>query len=81
MLAENFKGEMRKEFGDLRFKKTWIKALARYEALNAFHNCLDAHSLILHTLNFTEDRWDYEFRHQIFVKWTQDASDMKVRWS
>ena len=66
VLPENFKGEVKKEFGDLRYKETWIKALARYEALNAFHDCLDAHSLILHTLNFTEDRWDYEFRHRIF---------------
>ena len=66
VLPENFKGEVKKEFGDLRYKETWIKALARYEALNAFHDCLDAHTLILHTLNFTEDRWDYEFRHRIF---------------
>lgn len=66
LLPENFKGEVRKEFGDLRYKETWIRALARYEALNAFHDCLDAHSLVLHTLNFTEERWDYEFRHRIF---------------
>lgn len=66
VLPENFKGEVRKEFGDLRSKKTWTQALAHYEALNAFHDCLDAHYLILHTLNFTEDRWDYELRHLIF---------------
>ena len=66
VLPENFKAEVRKEFGDLRFKETWIQALARYEALNAFHDCLDAHALIRHTLNFTQDRWDYEFRHRIF---------------
>ena len=66
VLPENFKHEVRKEFGDLRYKETWTRALARYEALNAFHDCLDAHYLVLHTLNFTEDRWDYEFRHRIF---------------
>lgn len=66
VLPENFKPEVKAEFGDLRYKETWIKALARYEALNALHDCLDAHYLVLHTLNFTEDRWDYEFRHRIF---------------
>jgi hypothetical protein len=78
VLPENFKGEVRKEFGDLRYKETWIRALARYEALNAFHDCLDAHQLILHTLNFTEDRWDYEFRYRIFDEFLMipDALDL-----
>lgn len=62
---ENFKPEVR-GFGDLRRKDTWIKALVRFEALNAAHDCLDASSLILITLNFTPERWDYEYRHQIF---------------
>jgi hypothetical protein len=62
---ENFKSEV-KQFGDLRFKETWVKALANFEALNAVHDCLDAYSLIVLTLNFTPDRWDYEYRHQIF---------------
>lgn len=66
VLPNNFKSEVRKEFGDLRYKKTWTCALARYEALNAFHDCLDASSLVLYTFNFTQDRWDYEFRDRIF---------------
>ena len=66
VLPENFKQEVRQEFGDLRYKETWVRALARYEALNAFHDCLDAHYLIRYTFNFTEDRWDYEFRYRIF---------------
>lgn len=66
VLPEQFKPEVRREFGDLRCKATWIRALARYEALNAFHDCLDAQTLIQQTFNFTEDRWDYEFRSQIF---------------
>ncbi len=65
VLPHNFKGEVRKEFGDLRCKDTWIRALARYEALNASHDCLDAHHLILETFNFTKERWDYEYRHLI----------------
>jgi hypothetical protein len=66
VLPENFKPEVRREFGDLRRKDTWIRALARYEALNAFHDCLDAYHLVLHALNFTSDRWDYDYRHLIF---------------
>lgn len=62
---ENFKLEVR-QFGDLRRKDTWIKALARFEALNASHDCLDAYNLILQTFNFTPNRWDYEFRYVIF---------------
>ena len=54
-----------KQFGDLRRKDTWSKALARFEALNAYKSCLDAYSLILNDFNFTPDRWDYEFRYQI----------------
>ncbi len=50
----------------------------RHEVLNACHDCLDAHSLVLHTLNFTEDRWDYEFRHRIFDEFLiiPDALDL-----
>lgn len=78
VLAENFKPDVRQEFGDLRYKETWVKALARYEALNAFHDCLDANYLVLHTFNFTEDRWDYEFRYRIFDEFLMipDALDL-----
>lgn len=61
----NFKPEVR-IFGDLRRKDTWIKALARFEAILAYQSCLDASSLLLYSFNFTPDRWDYEYRHQIF---------------
>lgn len=61
---ERFKPEMR-TFGDLRRKETWVQALARFEALNAAHDCLDAYNLILISFNFTPDRWDYEYRHRI----------------
>lgn len=62
--AEQFKVEM-KQFGDLRRKDTWSKALARFEAFNIYKSCLDAYCLILNDFNFTPDRWDYEFRYQI----------------
>lgn len=42
---ENFKTEVRREFGDLRYRETWIKALARYEAVNVFQERLDADHL------------------------------------
>jgi hypothetical protein len=66
VLPEEFRSTMRREFGDLRKKVTWTKAIARFLALNAFHDCLDAHTLVLETLNFTPLRWDYEFRDLIF---------------
>lgn len=61
---EMFKREIR-TYGDLRFKATWVKALARFSALNSYEACLDASNLILYDFNFTPDRWDYEFRHQV----------------
>ncbi|HBB35047.1 MAG TPA: hypothetical protein DDZ80_27250 [Cyanobacteria bacterium UBA8803] len=74
---ENFKLEML-SFGDLRRKDTWVSALARFEALNAYHNCLDAYMLILNDFNFTRDRWDYEYRHQILDEFLMipDALDL-----
>ncbi len=61
---ETFKRELR-TYGDLRSKSTWVKALARFSALNSREACLDACNLILYDFNFTPDRWDYEFRHQV----------------
>ena len=61
---ENYVPEI-KRFGDRRYKKTWIKALAYFVAANSYENCLDAYMLILHDFNFTPDRWDYEYRHEI----------------
>jgi hypothetical protein len=76
----NFKPEV-KQFGDLRQKATWIKALARFEAINAHHSCLDASSLLLHGFNFTPDRWDYEYRHEILDEFLMfpDALDILRR--
>jgi hypothetical protein len=62
---ETFKPEIRERFGDMRRKVTWEKALCHFKALNAQIGLLDAHTLILYTFNFTPDRWDYEYRHQI----------------
>lgn len=61
---EAFKREIR-TYGDLRFKSTWVRALASFSALNSYEACLDACNLILYDFNFTPDRWDYEFRHQV----------------
>jgi len=61
---EGFKQEIR-TYGDLRLKTTWVKALARFAALNSQEGCMDACNLILYDFNFTPDRWDYEFRYQV----------------
>ena len=62
---ENFDKEM-KTFGDRRYKKTWIKALCKFEAMFAIEGCLDSWMLLTSTFDFRPDRWDYEYRHQIF---------------
>ena len=62
---ENFGPEIRR-FGDKRFKSTWIKALAYFESAFFYGANLDAYMLILNDFNFTPDRWDYEYRHEIF---------------
>ena len=61
---ENFGPEIRC-FGDKRFKRTWIKALAYLESAFFYSSSLDASMLIFHGFNFTPDRWDYEYRHEI----------------
>ncbi|MDX2098263.1 MAG: hypothetical protein SFW36_10850 [Leptolyngbyaceae cyanobacterium bins.59] len=62
---EAFKPEIKKQFGDMRCRSTWEKALCYFRAMNAQIGLLDAYTLILYTFNFTPDRWDYEYRHQI----------------
>ncbi|MEB3355957.1 MAG: hypothetical protein VKK04_04470 [Synechococcales bacterium] len=62
---ENFQREVKARFGDRRCKATWVKALAYFEAQASYDACLDAYMLVLHTFNFTPERWDYEYRHEI----------------
>lgn len=62
---ENFQQEVRSKFGDRRYKRTWVKALAYYRAQASYDSCLDAYMLILNAFNFTPERWDYEYRHEI----------------
>jgi hypothetical protein len=52
-------------FGDRRYKSTWIKALAQFTAQASYESCLDAYMLVLNSFNFTPERWDYEYRHEI----------------
>jgi hypothetical protein len=61
---ENFVAEV-KRFGDRRYKQTWVKALCRFEAMLSYKSCLDSWTLVTMSFNFTPDRWDYEYRHQI----------------
>lgn len=61
---DSFVAEM-KSFGDRRRKQTWANALCRFEAALSYKGCLDSWALLTISFNFTPDRWDYEFRHQI----------------
>ncbi|MBE9070356.1 hypothetical protein IQ260_27305 [Leptolyngbya cf. ectocarpi LEGE 11479] len=74
---ENYTSEI-KRFGDRRYKKTWVKALAYFKAVSAYENCLDAYMLILHTFNFTPDRWDYEYRHEILDAFLMYPDGMEI---
>ncbi|ESA32776.1 hypothetical protein N836_24505 [Leptolyngbya sp. Heron Island J] len=74
---ENYVSEI-KRFGDRRYKKTWVKALAYFKAVSAYENCLDAYMLILHTFNFTPDRWDYEYRHEILDAFLMYPDGMEI---
>lgn len=65
LLPEQFDQEM-KTFGDRRYKKTWIKALCKFQAMFAYAGCLDSWMLLTKTFAFRPERWDYEYRHQIF---------------
>ncbi|MEA5464517.1 hypothetical protein [Leptothoe sp. PORK10 BA2] len=60
-----FEQEVR-AFGDRRYKKTWVAALCRFEAMFAIESCLDSWMLLTNTFAFRPERWDYEYRHQIF---------------
>jgi hypothetical protein len=62
---QHLKAELRQQFGDLRRKQTWVKALVGFTACNCYDACLDAYSLILYDFNFTPERWDYEYRYLI----------------
>ncbi|MEO0374165.1 MAG: hypothetical protein AAF329_05945 [Cyanobacteria bacterium P01_A01_bin.17] len=64
MSGKSFEQDV-KVFGDRRYKETWVKALCRYEACLTHKSCLDSWALITISLNFTPDRYDYEYRHQI----------------
>jgi len=63
---EKFKAEVRRQFGDLRFKATWKKALCYFRALNLQHGYLDSYELLLKYLNFQPSDELYAYRHQIF---------------
>lgn len=67
-----------KRMGDRRYKKTWIKALARFQADWLHETCLDAWSLVAYSFNFTPDRWDYEYRHEIFDEFLMHPEGLEL---
>ncbi|MEO1144129.1 MAG: hypothetical protein AAFY26_00805 [Cyanobacteria bacterium J06638_22] len=67
--SNQFKADIRREFGDLRCRNTWEKAFCRYSALHSRIGLLDADRLIWNDFNFTPDRDDYPYRYRIFEEW------------
>ena len=65
-------------YGDLDDAQTWIKAFAAFEAILYRRSCLDAWVLIAYGFNFTPDRSDYEYRHEVFEAFLKfpDALDL-----
>lgn len=63
--------DIRKQFGDRRYKVTWIKALAYYQAQRIYESCLDSTLLITHTLNFKESDRLYNYRELILDAFLQ----------
>lgn len=72
-----FKPEIR-NIGDLRFKRTWQRALARFMALVYIDTCLEAWQLIVHELNFTKNRWDYGLRFLILEEIVQHPDGLAL---
>jgi hypothetical protein len=62
----NFQPELKGQFGDLRLRSTWEKALVRFYSQIIYDCCLDAHTLILHSLNIKPGDRLYPYRHDIF---------------
>jgi hypothetical protein len=61
---ESYMAEI-KSFGDRRLKSTWIKAFSRFEAMFTYETASDSWGLIGICLNFTPDRQNYAYRHEI----------------
>ncbi|MEM9008976.1 MAG: hypothetical protein AAGE59_36390 [Cyanobacteria bacterium P01_F01_bin.86] len=77
LTAESF-DVVTKRFGDRRYKKTWIKALARFEAAFTYETCMESWTLIAITLNFKPGTAVYEYRHEILDEFLTypDALDL-----
>ena len=67
----DFKLEVRKRFGDLRFKATWEKALCSFRALNLQFGYLDSYELLTIHLNFQPKDALYEYRYSILEEFLQ----------
>jgi hypothetical protein len=61
----DFKSEIRKDYGDLRRKSTWVKAAARFVAASISLAASDSVMLITDDLNFAPDTPEYEIRYEV----------------
>lgn len=67
-----------KGLGDSRFKQTWIKALARFEAMFTYESCLDSWALIAISFNFTPDHRNYEYRQEILDEFLMYPDGLEI---
>jgi hypothetical protein len=74
----SFKAELKDQFGDLRQRTTWEKALARYYAQIVHDACLDASNLILYGLNFKPGDRLYPYRHGIFEEFLAFSDGLEM---
>jgi hypothetical protein len=77
MQPENFDKDV-KSFGDRRYKKTWIQALARFKATKIHRSCLDAWTLITISFNYVPSRWDYEYRYEILDEFLRYPNGLEL---
>lgn len=75
---EQFGLDIRKQFGDRRYKVTWIRALAYYQAQRIYESCIDSTLLITHTLNFRPQDRLYAYRNEILDAFLQYEDSLEL---
>lgn len=69
--VDQFGKDIRRQFGDRRYKATWVKALAYFQAQRIYESCIDSTLLITHTLNFKPSDQLFEYRFEILDAFLQ----------
>ena len=75
---EQFGLDIRKQFGDRRYKVTWIRALAYYQAQRIYESCIDSTLLITPPLIFRpQDRLN-AYRNEILDAFLQYEESLEL---